>query len=53
MAKGAGVASDESALTAAVVEEEAVRDFALKKLDPTQRVFADRMLAWGRDLSSL
>ena len=43
-------ASDESALAAAVVEEEVVRDFALEKLDPTQRVFADRVLAWGREL---
>ena len=48
LAKGAGMASDESALAAAVVEEEVVRDFALEKLDPTQRVFADRVLAWGR-----
>ena len=52
LAKGAGVASDESALTAAVVEEEVVRDFALEKFDPTQRVFADRVLASGRDLVS-
>ena len=52
LAKGAGVASDESALTAAVVEEEVVRDFALEKLVSTQRVFADRVLAWGRDLVS-
>ena len=44
--------ADESALAAAVVEEEVVRDFALEKLDPTQRVFADRVLAWGRDLVS-
>ena len=52
LAKGASVASGESALTAAVVEEVVVRDFALEKLDPTQRVFADRVLAWGRDLVS-
>ena len=52
LAKGAGMASDESALAAAVVEEEVLRDFALEKLDPTQRVFADRVLAWGRDLVS-
>ena len=52
LAKGAGMASDESALTAAVVEEDVMRDFALEKLDPTQRVFADRVLAWGRDLLS-
>ena len=35
LAKGAGMASDESALTAAVVEEDVMRDFALEKLDPT------------------
>ena len=29
-----------------------MRYFALDKLDPTQRVFADRVLAWGRDLVS-
>jgi len=46
------MASDESALTAAVVEEDVARDFALEELDPTQRVFADRVLAWGRDLVS-
>ena len=51
MARGAGLASDESAVTAAVVEEEVMRDFALDKLDPTQRVFADRGLAWGRALA--
>ena len=51
-AKGAGMACDESALAAAVVEEEVLRDFALEKLDPTQRVFADRVLSWGRDLVS-
>ena len=27
-----------------------MRDFALDKLDPTQRVFVDRGLAWGREL---
>ena len=27
-----------------------MRDFALDKLDPTQRVFADRVLTWGREL---
>ena len=27
-------------------------DYSLDKLDPTQRVFADRVLAWGRDLVS-
>ena len=36
LAKGGGMASDESALAAAVVEEEVVRDFALEKLDPTR-----------------
>ena len=50
LAKGAGMASDESALTDAVVEEKLVRRFALENLDPTQRVFADRVLAWGTDL---
>ena len=50
LAKGAGTAPGETALAAAVVEEEVVRDFALDKLDPTQRVFADRVLAWGKDL---
>ena len=50
LAKGAGVASDESALTDAVVEEEVVRGFALESLDPTQRVFADRLLALGTEL---
>ena len=50
MARGAGLASDESADTAVVVEEEVMRDFALDKLDPTQRVFVDRGLAWGREL---
>ena len=52
LAKGEGMASDERALTAAVVEEDVMRDFALEKLDPTQRVFADRVLAWGRGLVS-
>ena len=46
LAKG----GEENALTAAVVEEEVLRDFALDKLDPTQRVFADRVLTWGREL---
>ena len=45
LAKGAGTASNESALVAALVEEEAVRDFALDNLDQTQRVFADRVPA--------
>ena len=52
MARGADTASDESALTVAVVEEEVMRDFSLDKLDPTQRVFADRVLAWGKELVS-
>ena len=52
LAKGAGTASDESAPASAVVEEEVVRDFALDKLDPTQQVFANRVLAWGTDLVS-
>ena len=47
---GAGAASDERALTDAVVGEEAVTHFALEKLDPTQRAFADRVLAFGREL---
>ena len=50
LAKGAGVASDESALTDAVVEEEVLRELALDNLDPTHRVFADRVLAWGSEL---
>ena len=29
-----------------------MRDFSLDKLDPTQRVFADRVLAWGKELVS-
>ena len=49
LAKGAGTASNETTHTA-VLEEEVLRDFAFDKLDPTQRVFADRVLAWGRDL---
>ena len=48
LAKG----GEENALTAVVVEAEVLRDFALDKLDPTQRVFADRVLTWGRELVS-
>ena len=48
LAKG----DDGMAVTAVVVEEEVLRDFALDKLDPTQRVFADRVLIWGRGLVS-
>ena len=36
--------------TAAVVEADVLADFALDKLDPPQRVFADRVLAWGREV---
>ena len=53
LAKGGSTASDDAALTSAVVREEVMRDFALDKLDPTQRVFADRVLAWGRELVSV
>ena len=50
MARGAGLASDESADIVAVVEEEVMRYFALDKLDPTQRVFVERGMAWGREV---
>ena len=34
------------------VDEEAVlQDYALGELDPTQRAFADRMLAWAAELA--
>ena len=52
MAKGDGTASDGSDSSAVVKEAHVLRDFPLDKLDPTQRVFADRVLAWGRDLVS-
>ena len=47
LAKGAaGEARD-----AALVDKDAVeRDYALDALDPVQRVFADRVLTWGRAL---
>ena len=53
LAKGGSTGSVDAALAAAVVREEVMRDFALEKLDPTQRVFADRVLAWGRELVSV
>ncbi|MDA8609544.1 hypothetical protein N9L19_01360 [bacterium] len=48
LAKVAGMASDDSALTSSVDEEDVVIYFALDKLDPTRRAFADRVLkgAW-------
>ena len=50
LAKGAG-ASPEDQTSAVRIDENAVlRDHALDRLDPTQRVFADRVLRWGRDL---
>jgi hypothetical protein len=55
LAKGASLASDESGLTAAAKLnklEELVIQSPLERLDPTQRVFADRVLAWGRDIVS-
>ena len=36
LAKGGSTASDDAALTSAVVREEVMRDFALDKLDPTR-----------------
>ena len=50
MARGAGLACDDSVEAPVVVEEEVMRDFALDKLDPTQRVFVERGMAWGREL---
>ena len=50
LAKGAGTGSNESALIPAVVEDEVVRDFPLDDLDPTQRVFVNRVLGWGQEL---
>ena len=50
LANGAGAAYNAGGATAEVVEEEVVRDYALDKLAPTQRAFADRVLTWGREL---
>ena len=49
LAKGCGAGGDANAES---VEEEAVlRDYPLDKLDPTQRVFADRVLAWAAEVA--
>ena len=52
LSKGAGLASEESGDGTRVDEAAVLSDYALDKLDPTQRVFADRVLAWGRELAS-
>ena len=48
LAPGAG--ADADAGTARVQEDVVLRDFGLDKLDPTQRAFADRVLAWAADV---
>ena len=45
MAMGAGTAPNAGGAAAEVVEEAMIRYYALEKLDPTQRAFADRVLA--------
>ena len=52
LAKGVGLTSEASSGDTHVDEAVIMADYALDKLDPTQRVFADRVLAWGRDLAS-
>ena len=52
LAKGAGTTPDGNGGPAGVDEAAVLADFSLDKLDPTQRVFADRVLLWGRDLVS-
>ena len=48
LAKGAG--SDVQADPRHVDEEVVLRDYSLDKLDPVQRVFADRVLAWAAEV---
>ena len=48
LAKGAG--GDVQADPRHVDEEVVLRDYALDKLDPGQRVFADRVLAWAAEV---
>ena len=48
LAKGAG--SDDDANPVRVNENTVLRDYALDKLDPVQRAFADRVLAWAVEL---
>ena len=52
MAQGDGTASGGNASSAVVDEKEVLEEFLLDKLDQTQRVFADHVLAWGRELVS-
>lgn len=48
LAKGA-VCEDDS-VSGHVMREDVLRDYALDKLDPTQRVFVDRVLHWGSEV---
>ena len=48
LAKGAG--PDDDANPVRVNENSVLRDYALDKLDPVQRAFADRVLAWAVEL---
>ena len=51
LAKGAGAGADTAA--GRVDEDTVLRDFALDKLDPTQRAFAERVLAWAAEVASV
>jgi len=48
LAKGSGPSEDLQPQH--IVEEVVLRDYALDKLDPTQRAFADRVLKWAQVL---
>ena len=45
-----GVGPDDDANPVRVNENSVLRDYALDKLDPVQRAFADRVLAWAVEL---
>ena len=48
----AGAGQDVDAALVPVDEEAVLGDYALDKLDPTQRAFADRVLAWADEVAS-
>ena len=48
----AGAGQDVDAALVPVDEEAVLGDYALNKLDPTQRAFADRVLAWADEVVS-
>ena len=49
----AGAGQDATTGPARLDEEVVHRDYALDKLDPTQRVFADRVLAWAAEVARI